>query len=142
MYSLYITGYRARKRRVEDTVRWFLSKYLPRHHISVEVLHRGLRREQSYGYCSVSGNAYRPREFLIEIDPKLDLELYTKTIIHELIHLRQWVRGALKERRGKVFYKDKTFEDLDYWEYPHEIEAHSLEQVYYEDYLHETNQTT
>ena len=140
MLYLDITGYGARKRRVEDVVTWFLQKYLPRHHITVEVLHRGLRREQSYGYCSVSGEAYRPREFLIEIDPKLDLELYTKTIIHELVHLRQWIFGVLKERRGKMLCNDKTFDDLEYWEYPHEIEAHHLEEIYYLDYLKETGQ--
>jgi len=142
MLYLDITGYNARRRRCSSVVSWFLSKYLPRHHITVEVHHRGLRREQSYGYCSVAGDIYRPREFLIEIDPKLDLELYTKTILHELVHLRQWVKGLLKERRGKMYYKDKTFEDLDYWEYPHEVEAHYLEEVLYEDYLTETGQTS
>ena len=142
MIYLDITGYGARRRRCSSVVEWFLTKYLPRHHITVEILHRGLRREQSYGYCSVAGDIYRPRDFLIEIDPKLDLELYTKTILHELVHLCQWVQGLLKERRGKMYYKDKTFEDLDYWEYPHEVEAHHLEEVLYEDYLLETGQTT
>ncbi len=142
MYCLDITGYGARKRRAEDAVRWFIQKYLPRHHIYIEMLHRGLRREQAYGYCSVSGEIYRPREFLIEIDPKLDLELYTKTLFHELVHLHQWVKGLLKERRGKMFYKDRTFENLDYWQYPHEIEAHYLEEVLYKDYLTETGQSS
>jgi hypothetical protein len=142
MYCLDITGYGARKRRCEDAVAWFLNKYLPRHHIYIEMLHRGLRREEAYGYCSVSGEIYRPREFLIEIDPKLDLELYTKTILHELIHLRQWVKGTLKERRGKMYYKDINCDDLDYWELPHETEAHYLEEVYYNDYLLDTNQTS
>ena len=142
MYCIDITGYGARKRRVEDAVEWFITKYLPRHHIYVEVLHRGLRREQSYGYCSVSGEIYRPREFLIEIDPKLDLELYTKTLFHELIHLRQWVKGLLKERRGKMYYKNIKCEDLDYWEQPHEVEAHGLEEHYYLKFLEETGQTT
>jgi hypothetical protein len=141
MYCLDITGYGTRKRRCESVVEWFLTKYLPRHHIYVEVLHRGLRREQAYGYCSVSGEVYRPREFLIEIDPKLDIELYTKTIIHELVHLRQWVQGVLKERRGKMYYKDIKCEDLDYWEQPHEIEAHGLEESYYHDYLTDTQQS-
>ena len=142
MLYLDITGYNARRRRCNSVVSWFLSKYLSRHHITVEVHHRGLRREQSYGYCSVAGDIYRPREFLIEIDPKLDLELYTKTLIHECVHIRQWVKGLLKERRGKMYYKDKTFEDLDYWEYPHEVEAHYLEEILYEDYLTETGQTS
>ena len=140
MYCLDITGYGARKRRCEDAVAWFLNKYLPRHHIYIEMLHRGLRREEAYGYCSVSGAIYKPREFLIEIDPKLDLELYTKTILHELIHLRQWVKGTLKERRGKMYYKDINCDDLDYWELPHETEAHSLEEMYYHDYLTDTHQ--
>jgi hypothetical protein len=142
MLYLDITGYGARRRRCNSVVSWFLTKYLPRHHITVEVHHRGLRREQSYGYCSVAGDIYRPREFLIEIDPKLDLELYTKTLIHECVHIRQWVKGLLKERRGKMLCNDKTFDNLDYWEYPHEIEAHYLEEVLYEDYLTETGQTT
>ena len=141
MYCLDITGYGTRKRRCESVVEWFLTKYLPRHHIYIEMLHRGLRREQSYGYCSVSGTIYKPREFLIEIDPKLDIELYTKTIIHELVHLRQWVQGVLKERRGKMYYKDIKCEDLDYWEQPHEIEAHGLEESYYHDYLTDTQQS-
>ena len=142
MYGIDITGYGARKKRVEDAVEWFIAKNLPRHHIYIEILHRGLRREQSYGYCSVSGDIYRPREFLIEIDPKLDLELYTKTLFHELVHLRQWVKGLLKERRGKMYYRDIKCEDLDYWEQPHEIEAHSLEEYYYLKFLEETGQTT
>lgn len=142
MLYLDITGYNARRRRCSSVVEWFLSKYLPRHHITVEVHHRGLRREQSYGYCSVAGDVYRPREFLIEIDPKLDLELYTKTLIHECVHIRQWAKGLLKERRGKMLCNDKTFDNLDYWEYPHEIEAHYLEEVLYKDYLLETGQTT
>ncbi len=142
MYCIDITGYGARKRRVEDAVEWFINKHLPRHHIYIEMLHRGLRREQAYGYCSVSGDIYRPREFLIEIDPKLDLELYTKTLFHELVHLRQWVKGLLKERRGKMYYKNIKCEDLDYWEQPHEVEAHSLEEYYYLKFLEETGQTT
>jgi len=85
---------------------------------------------------------YHPRDFLIEIDPKLDIEIYTKTIIHELIHLRQWVHGLLKERRGKTYFKNINCENLDYNEYPHEIEAHYLEEVYYHDYLLETGQSS
>jgi hypothetical protein len=141
MYWINITGYKARRRRCSSVVSWFLTKYLPRHNIAVEVLHRGLRREHSYGYCSVVGDIYKPREFLIEIDPKLDLELYTKVIIHEMIHLLQWTKGTLKERRGKTYYKDKTFEDLEYWDYPHEIEAHGLEEFYYHDFLYENGQS-
>ena len=62
----YITysGYGYSKRLCEDVTTWFLNRFLPRHKIEVEVLHRGLKREAVYGYCDYVGEARRPREFL------------------------------------------------------------------------------
>jgi hypothetical protein len=66
MYCLDITGYGTRKRRCESVVEWFLTKYLSRHHIYVEVLHRGLRREQAYGYYynvfTVDGSSVKQKQ--------------------------------------------------------------------------------
>jgi hypothetical protein len=65
----YITtsGYGYRKRICEDVTTWFLNRFFPRHKIHVEILHRGLKREQVYGYCDYVGESYRPRQFLIEL---------------------------------------------------------------------------
>ena len=139
MYWLHITGYKARKRRVEDVVRWFLHKYLPRHHITIEVLHRGLRREESYGYCSVSGSIYKPREFLIEIHNRLSEEDYVKVLLHELQHLLQHCRGDLRDKRGIRCWKGIDCSGLDYDQMPWEQEAHQREQELYEEYLEHLN---
>ena len=40
-----------------------------------------------------------------------------------------------------MYYKDIKCDDLDYWELPHEIEAHGLEESYYHDYLTDTQQS-
>jgi hypothetical protein len=132
------SGYGYRKRLCEDVTTWFLNKFLPRHKIRVEILHRGLKREGAYGYCDFVGESYRPREFLIELDTHMNEELYIQTLIHELVHLRQWVVGSLRFRSGKMYYGKECVEDYEYWSHPHEIEAREQEETLYLEYLLET----
>ena len=65
----------------------------------------------------------------------MDDELYIKTLLHELTHLRQWVVGSLRLRRGKMCYGKECVEDMDYWMQPHEIEAREQEETLYVEYL-------
>jgi hypothetical protein len=134
-----ISGYGYRKRVCEDVTSWFLNQFFPRHKIYVEIVHRGLKRENVYGYCDYTGESYRPREFLIEMDTWLDQELYIKTLLHELVHLQQWVTGTLRAKRGKRYYNSINVEDIEYWDQPHEIEAREQEVILYERYMNETN---
>ena len=135
MQHLYITGHNARKRLSEDVVTWFLQKYLPRHHLEIEVHHRGLLREGAYGWCSVTDCDWRPRSFLIEIHNRLSKEDYTKTLLHELQHLLQHIRGDLRDKRGIRCWKGIDCSGLDYDDMPWEQEAHQREQELYEEYL-------
>lgn len=137
----YIThsGYGYSKRLCEDVTTWFLKKFLPRHKINLEILHRGLKREQVYGYCDFVDEFPRPRSFLIELDTYLDKELYTQTLLHELVHLRQWVVGSLRMRRGKMCYGKEPVENYEYWYQPHEVEAREQEETLYFEYLREKN---
>jgi hypothetical protein len=142
MLTLYKSGYGYSKRLCEDVVCWFISKYLPRHKLEIEVLHRGLKREHALGYCDVAGETYKPRSFLIEMDTHLDKKTYATVLIHELIHLRQWVKGELKLKASKMHYKGECVEDLEYLEKPHEIQAHYYEGFLYQSYLKDRNLTS
>jgi hypothetical protein len=137
----YIThsGYGYRKRVCEDVTSWFLNRFFPRHKITVDIVHRGLNRECVYGYCDVVGETYRPRHFLIELNTHMDQELYIKTLLHELVHLRQWVVGSLRLRSGKMYYGKECMENVDYWEQAHEIEAREQEETLYVEYLIDTD---
>lgn len=137
--SFYHHGYGYRKRICEDVTCWFLNKFLPRHKIELEILHRGLKREFVHGWCDYVGESYRPRHFLIELDTYMDEELYIKTLLHELTHLKQWVIGSLRMRRGKMHYDKEPVEFYDYWHQPHEIEAREQEETLYLEYLFEKN---
>jgi len=129
------SGYGYRKRVCEDVTSWFLNKFFPRHKITVDIVHRGLRRENVYGYCDVVGDTYRPRHFLIELNTYMDDELYIKTLLHELTHMKQWVIGSLRQKRGKMYYGKECMEDVDYWHQAHEVEAREQEETLYVEYL-------
>jgi hypothetical protein len=135
----YVThsGYGYSKRLCEDVTFWFLNKFFPRHKIDVEILHRGLKREGVYGYCDYVGETRLPREFLIELDTYMPEELYIKTLLHELTHLRQWVVGSLRMRYGKLCYSKEPVQKYEYWYQPHEIEAREQEETLYLEYLQE-----
>jgi len=116
-------------------VEWFCTQYLKRYKIEIEVLHRGLLREGVYGFCSVQDCDWRPRSFLIEIHNQLSVEDYTKTLLHELQHILQHIRGDLRDKRGIRCWKGIDCSELDYSEQPWELEAHSMELVLYQEYL-------
>ena len=135
MLALYTEGYGFSKRLCEDVVSWFVSKYLPRHKLEIEVLHRGMKRESAYGYCDVAGETYKPRSFLIEMDTHLDKETYITVLLHELYHLKDFCLGNLKIKSSKRYFKGECIEDLEYWEQPSEIMAHWNEKILYQEYL-------
>ena len=137
MSSIYTSGYGYSKKLCEDITSWFMNKFYPRHKIDVEIVHRGLKRDQVVGYCDVIGSSYRPRHFLIELQTHMSEELYTKTLFHELTHLGQWVDGSLRFRHGKMRYCQEPVENYDYQDQPHEIEAREREVILYDLYLNE-----
>ena len=134
-------GYGYSKVLCEDVTSWFLNNFFPRHKITVEIVHRGLKSEGVYGYCDVIGRSHRPRHFLIDLQTHMDKELYTKTLLHELTHLKQWVDGRLRFRNGKMRYCQEPVENYDYMDQPHEIEAREEEERLYIWYLNDKMET-
>ncbi len=142
MYFLEISGYGYSRSVCQSVTYWFLNKYLPRKKINLEILHRGLKREKVCGYCDVSSKSYKPRNFLIELDTYMNKELYTKTLLHELVHLKQWVIGSLREKRGKMYYDKELVNNYEYLNQPHEIEAREEELILYDLYTNDKDSMT
>ena len=135
MIFLQTTGYGYSKRLCEKVVCWFVSAYLPRHKLDIEVLHRSLKKDSAYGYCDITEESYRPRSFLIELDTHMDKETYVKTLLHECEHILQWVKGELKLKSSKRYYMGECMEDLEYYQQSHEIAAYKRENELYQEYL-------
>jgi hypothetical protein len=77
-----------------------------------------------------------PRLKNLEIDIKLDPRLSEKTgcvlrdfvttIVHEMVHVKQGVRGELRELMGKQYWKGRVC-NKEYMEQPWEKEAYRLQ---------------
>ena len=135
---IFHSGYGYSKILCEDVTTWFLNNFFPRHKITVDIVHRGLKSENVFGYCDVAGRTYRPRHFLIELQTYMGRELYVRTLLHELTHLRQWVDGSLRFYDGKMCYSQEPVENYDYEEQPHEIEAYQEEERLYNWWMTDT----
>ena len=114
-------------------VEWFVEKYLPNHKITVNVEHKGMLREGVFAWIW-STTDYRPREFEIEIHNRLSVEEYTKTLLHELWHILQHVRGDLRDKRNQRLWKGIDHSQTDYSDQPWELEAHKMEEILFREY--------
>jgi len=129
MFYWEVTGYGAHKHLCEDILCWFYTSFYPRHTIDITVNHRGMKREHVYGWCDIaSEDTYRPRKFLIELQSNMPKRLYAETLVHELIHVKQWIDGDMKYRRGVRYYKGIEAPQFD--DAPHELEAYEGEREY------------
>jgi len=131
-------GYGYSKHLCEDIASWFINKYIPRHKFYVRIVHKGLKREHSFGFCDFVDQAYRPRVFVIEVQSNLSKEFYIKTLIHEFVHLRQWLQGTLRMKSGKMYFDGESVEKYEYMDQPHEVEAYDSEERLAREFLCDT----
>ena len=91
------------------------------------------------GYTTWEYDNIRPREFLIEIDKSIDDEEFTETIIHEMVHVKQFAKEELKER-FKPYHRELWFgKEIDtknkYRSLPWEKDAYKLQVKLYYEYI-------
>lgn len=116
-------------------VAFCLNKFIPR--MNVEVVVQGvnglLSDNDEYGNLEYeTDDNYRPRYFTIEVDDSLPDGMFLRTIMHEMVHVKQYAKGEFKEysrpsnmrRWHSEYFEDSKY---DYWEQPWEIEAHGRE---------------
>lgn len=135
MLELYLSGYGYSKKLCRNAVEWFYDTYLKRYKITLEVLHKGLKRECVVGYCTVQDCDWRPRSFLIEIQSGLNEKDYIITLLHEMQHILQHIRGDLRDKRGIRCWKGIDCSELDYENSPWEIEAYQKEKELFNEYI-------
>ena len=139
MHLLTTSGYGYSEQLCENIVDWFLTKFLPRHKLYIGIEHKEL--EGPCGFCDIDpnyGDIHRPRDFVIDLQSNLLPTTYTITLIHELVHLRQMVKGQIKYKSGRITWDNVKVTDMDYAVQPHEIEAFDSEWPLYLDYIWDT----
>ena len=134
MLYLEVAG-KGHRRVCKQVVTWFKDTYLPKHHISLTVLNRGLLREGVQGWCHLEDRPSRPREFMIEVHNRLGVDEYIHVLCHELWHVYQYVQGTRKDKGAKRYWKGVDHTDTEYWDEPWEVEARQMEGFLYEEFL-------
>lgn len=135
--DIYFAGYRNRKRIVRSAIEWFLPKYVGGHILSICVHDKRMNREGTHAACSVVGRCCRPREFMIEMNNSLDEKEYISSLIHELIHIKQWIfqQRITRENLKNFWYGEHIDDDVEYMELPWEKDAYYLEDKVFKRYL-------
>jgi len=96
-------------------------------------------RGNDYAYCEWEFDNNRSKDFIITIDKKLNKKQMLLALAHEMVHVKQYARGELKDymRVNKCKWLGEKFDldQIDYWDQPWEIEAHGREKGLYLRFL-------
>lgn len=89
-----------------------------------------------YAYCDWVFENHCSRDFIITLDKRLSRKETLLAIAHEMVHVKQYAKGELKDyfRPSRMIgWKGEKFsaEEIDYWEQPWEIEAYGREKGLY-----------
>jgi|TARA_Y100000385_G_scaffold289723_1_gene360097 hypothetical protein len=123
---IHISGSTKDRRAIaEKTVTWSIKKLgLTRlSSLSIDVILRKMS-EGEYGYCNIIESN---RSFIIDINKNVSLMDFVSTIIHEMVHVKQFARDEMNGYDMR--WKSKIISvETDYMDLPWEKEAYKLEE--------------
>jgi len=100
---------------------------------------KSLTKKNEYALCEWEDNNHRAKEFKITIDPSLGKRNMLLALAHEMVHVKQYAKGELRDylKTTKSRWKSEIIdpEEVDYWDHPWEIEAHGREKGLYVRYI-------
>lgn len=146
---MIINFYRgSKKKRVlaESIMYYVADKLMPRLKDKLEInLHFVTKLTEKDGVCGDTiweDDDVRPREFTIRLDASAEIPTMLRTLAHEMVHVKQFARGELKQYariKAHRFKSEFVSNDTEYWDLPWEIEAHGREEGLYLRWLQHTN---
>jgi len=120
---------RYRRKAIIDSVMFAAKQLMPRIkkpvYINIRTIRKLTEKQGVYGDVLDEGD----REFTIRIDVSIPLEDMISTVLHEMVHVHQYLTGRMKQKWGdEIIFEKKVFEaEMDYDSRPWEIEAHNKE---------------
>ena len=99
----------------QDIATWFVNKFLSDYDFYVRIVHKGLKRQNSFGFCDCLCEENSTKVFIVDIQSKLPHTLYAKTLLHEFVHVHQFLKGELETRSGKTFLMENVLRSMSIW---------------------------
>lgn len=138
--ELNITGPVTTKQRemIIRAVDFFLDKLMTRRLknslcIDLEMIKNLENKEGVCGDATWEDDSVRPKDYTVRVhwNGKSDFAKTLETLAHELVHVKQFARGEMKDLLSvqKVSWNGKRYDraEVDYWDLPWEVEAHGRE---------------
>jgi hypothetical protein len=133
-----VTGSGKSKRAMVNSIaEYCIGKLMPRLegklNIDIKLIPRLIENKQMAGDCVWEDEIReRPRNFSIRVDSTQGLQAMLETVSHEMVHVKQYARGELKDLARSAHcckWKGKkvNFNSTHYYDQPWEIEAHGRE---------------
>ena len=128
-----------REQAITDAVIFACNQLMPRvrkpFYINIRPIYQLTETQGVNGDCMDEDD----REYTIRIDASLPINEMISTVLHEMVHVQQFLTGKLKQPRpGAAVYKRVDYDwEMNYDDRPWEIEAHSREKQLAEIYFAE-----
>lgn len=98
------------------------------------------KHSNEYAYVDWIDDNHCPREYIITIANDLSMKETLLALAHEMVHVKQYAKGELKDifrpvRSVRWMGEHYNVENEDYWELPFEIEAYGREKGLYVKFM-------
>jgi hypothetical protein len=132
--NLQISGWRKDVRQeVKDATLFFGKQLMPRmwwtFYIEINLIYSLDKKEGIDGDVVPIDDEYRPKEFLMRLNPSYGRDHLISTLAHEMVHIKQFARMELYDLRcGKTRWKKSKInpDKVKYEHLPWEKEAEKL----------------
>lgn len=119
----------------KDAIKFFGKKLLKNnmyHKINVTIEFEKFETpKKEFAFCEWEFDNHRPKDFIITVDKDLSKTMMLRSLAHEMVHIKQYATGELKDyvKMNKSKWKGEIhdLDKIDYWDHPWEIEAHGRE---------------
>ena len=141
---------KTKRKHIEQAAQYFeeilFKRKLPTLVLEIKLILRLNHKEGSEGECIWEDKRTKPRQFTIRLDSSGDLSTLIETFGHEMVHVKQYARGEMKDSsvsRDLVYWKGKEYDSskITYYDWPWEIEAMGRERGLYIRYMQTFNYT-
>lgn len=150
MTDMTIKGWpkKVSKKEIHSLVEWVFKEmglnrfYSPRLDIKIHFKKNFEKQTGYWGWVMWEDCPIRPREFDIEIERSLSRQDLIESVIHELVHVKQYAQGKLKDSGHGYLYRGQYYKDIApcfrnhdrYYEQPWEAEALRTQRRLYRKY--------
>lgn len=105
--------------------------------ITIKIDNKETKKEKAYGLCIWTDRINKPKCFNITLNNEVSKRVFKKTLLHELVHVKQYIMDELKDcYNGNVKWKKKIYEDSEsyhsYINSPWEKQAYNISEKLYQ----------